>query len=261
MGEISLAVSFTCSSMVNLIHMYSQPFMPEMHYIHPITVTQLDSLRHHATQIVTMRLSQAEPPLRKEVVEYMLDVGCEIRQSKANFLRIKGVFGGLIAVGNWFGEMYSLKNPISTVVIHIIFFILAMHPELILSSIFLSLFVTGVWNYKHRPRYPPHMDARLSCVDNARPDEELDTFQRVVGDIATQGERLQSLLSWRDPVATQLFVIFCLIAAIVIYATPFYVVVIQTVIYVLNHLSFQNKLPSVPVNFFRRLPARTDSML
>ncbi|KAI3787030.1 hypothetical protein L1987_41188 [Smallanthus sonchifolius] len=211
-----------------------------------------------------MSLSRAEPPLRKEVVEYMLDVGCEIRQRKAYLLRMKGVFGGLIAVGKWFSEMYNWKNPMRTVVIHIIFFILAMHPELILSSIFLSLFVTGVWNYKHRPRHPPHMDAHLSCVDNARPDEldeELDTFQRVVGDIATQGERLQSLLRWRDSIATQLFVIFCLIAAIVIYATPFYVVVIQTVIYVLNHLSFQNKLPSVPVNFFRRLRARTDSML
>ncbi|GFY98296.1 calcium-dependent lipid-binding (CaLB domain) plant phosphoribosyltransferase family protein [Actinidia rufa] len=49
-------------------------------------------------------------------------------------------------------------------------------------------------------------------------------IQTVVGDLATQGERVQSLLSWRDPRATTLFVVFCLVAAIVLYVTPFQVV-------------------------------------
>ncbi|KAK6151268.1 hypothetical protein DH2020_013903 [Rehmannia glutinosa] len=204
MGEIHLAVRFTCSSLVNMMHMYSQPLLPKMHYIHPLTVSQLDSLRHQATQIVSIRLSRAEPPLRKEM----------------------------------------------------------------------------------EARHPPHMDT-LSCADNAHPDEldeEFDTFptsrpadivrmrydrlrsiagriQTVVGDLATQGERLQSLLSWRDPRATALFVIFCLIAAIVLYVTPFQVVALLTGFYVLRHPRFRYKLPSVPLNFFRRLPARTDCML
>ena len=74
MGEIHLAVRFTCSSLLNMMHTYSQPLLPKMHYIHPLTVTQLDSLKHHATQTISMRLSLPEPPLRKEVVEYILDV-------------------------------------------------------------------------------------------------------------------------------------------------------------------------------------------
>ncbi|MFS7943181.1 putative phosphoribosyltransferase [Helianthus anomalus] len=83
-------------------------------------------------------------------------------------------------------------------------------------------------------------------------------IQVLVGDLATLGERVESLLSWRDPIATFLFVMFCLIAAIVLYATPFYVVVTQSFIYVLYH---QKILPSVLINFFRRLPTRTDSIL
>ncbi|KAG6638341.1 hypothetical protein CIPAW_10G028300 [Carya illinoinensis] len=97
MGEIHLAVRFNCSSLLNMMHMYSHPLLPKMHYIHPLTVSQLDSLRHQATQIVSMRLSRAEPPLRKEVVEYMLDVGSHkwsMRRSKANFFRIMGVLDG-----------------------------------------------------------------------------------------------------------------------------------------------------------------------
>ncbi|KAJ0989770.1 hypothetical protein J5N97_008126 [Dioscorea zingiberensis] len=290
MGEVQLAVRFTCSSLLNMMYMYSQPLLPKMHYLYPFSVTQLDILRHQATQIVSMRLSRAEPPLRREVVEYMLDVDSHMwsmRKSKANFFRIMSVLSGIIAVGKWFDQICHWKNPLTTVLIHILFIILVLYPELILPTIFLYLFLIGVWYFRWRPRHPPHMDTRLSHADSAHPDEldeEFDTFpssrpgdivrmrydrlrsvagriQTVVGDIATQGERLQNLLSWRDPRATALFVTFCLIAAIVLYVTPFRVVALLTGLYVLRHPRFRHKLPSIPLNFFRRLPARTDSML
>jgi hypothetical protein len=289
-GEIQLAVRFTCSSLINMLHLYSHPLLPKMHYIHPLSVIQLDSLRHQAMQIVSMRLSRAEPPLRKEVVSYMLDVDSHMwsmRRSKANFFRIMGVLSGLIAVGKWFDSICHWKNPLTTILIHILFIILVLYPELILPTIFLYLFLIGIWNYRRRPRHPPHMDTRLSHADAAHPDEldeEFDTFptskssdmvrmrydrlrsiggrvQTVIGDMATQGERFQSLLSWRDPRATTLFVTFCFIAALVLYVTPFQVVALLAGIYVLRHPRFRHKLPSVPLNFFRRLPARSDSML
>ncbi|KAK8964986.1 hypothetical protein KSP40_PGU016949 [Platanthera guangdongensis] len=290
MGEVHLAVRFTCSSLLNMMHMYSQPLLPKMHYLHPLSVSQLDVLRHQATLIVSTRLSRAEPPLRKEVVEYMLDVDSHMwsmRKSKANFFRIMGVLGGVIAVGKWFNQICNWKNPLTTVLIHVLFVILVLYPELILPTVFLYLFLIGVWYYRWRPRYPPHMDTRLSHADTAHSDEldeEFDTFptsrhpdivrmrydrlrsvagriQTVVGDLANQGERLQSLLSWRDPRATALFVLFCLVAAVVLYVTPFRLVALLAGIYLLRHPRFRHKLPSVPLNFFRRLPARTDSML
>jgi Ca2+-dependent lipid-binding protein len=35
-GEIQLAVRFTCSSLINMLHLYSHPLLPKMHYIHPL---------------------------------------------------------------------------------------------------------------------------------------------------------------------------------------------------------------------------------
>ncbi|GAB2276979.1 FT-interacting protein 3 [Dionaea muscipula] len=290
MGEVHLAVRFTCSSWINMLHMYSQPLLPKMHYIHPLSVIQLDSLRQQATQIVSTRLSRAEPPLRKEVVEYMLDVDSHMwsmRRSKANFFRIMNVLSGLLSLGRWFDQVCHWKNPITTILIHTLFIILVLYPELILPTIFLYLFLIGIWHYRGRPRHPPHMDTRLSHADTAHPDEldeEFDTFptsrgsdivrmrydrlrsiagriQTVVGDLATQGERVRSLLSWRDPRATALFTTFCLVAAIVLYVTPFKIVALVYGIFMLRHPRFRQKLPSAPVNFFRRLPAKNDSML
>ncbi|VAI90703.1 unnamed protein product [Triticum turgidum subsp. durum] len=178
-------------------------------------------------------------------------------------------------------------NVATTALVHVLLLILICYPELILPTVFLYMFMIGLWNYRRRPRHPPHMDTKMSWAEAVHPDEldeEFDTFptsrqqdvvymrydrlrsvagriQTVVGDMATQGERLQSLLSWRDPRASCLFVFFCLIAAVVLYVTPFRVVALVAGLFLLRHPRFRTKLPAVPSNFFRRLPSRADSML
>ncbi|KAI9178128.1 hypothetical protein LWI28_023069 [Acer negundo] len=290
MGELQLAVRFTCLSLASMIYLYGHPLLPKMHYLHPFTVNQLDSLRYQAMNIVAVRLSRAEPPLRKEVVEYMLDVDSHMwsmRRSKANFFRIVSLFSGVISISKWLGDVCYWKNPITTILVHVLFLILICYPELILPTLFLYMFLIGIWNYRFRSRHPPHMDTKLSWAEGVHPDEldeEFDTFptskkqdvvsmrydrlrsvagriQTVVGDMATQGERFQALLSWRDPRATSLYVIFCLIAAIVLYVTPFKIIALVAGLFWLRHPRFRSKLPSVPSNFFRRLPSRADSML
>lgn len=290
MGELHLAIRFSCTSFANMLYTYSKPLLPKMHYVRPFGVMELDMLRHQAVNIVAARLSRAEPPLRKEVVEYMSDVDSHLwsmRRSKANFFRLMTVFSGLFAVGKWFGDICMWRNPVTTILVHILFLMLVCFPELILPTVFLYMFLIGVWNYRYRPRYPPHMNTRISQAEAVHPDEmdeEFDTFptsrnpdivrmrydrlrsvagriQTVVGDVATQGERVQALLSWRDPRATAMFITFCLVAALVLYVTPFQVVAALMGFYVMRHPRFRHRLPPVPINFFRRLPSRTDSML
>ncbi|GAB2273933.1 FT-interacting protein 3 [Dionaea muscipula] len=290
MGELHLAIRFSCTSFTNMLYQYSRPLLPKMHYVRPLTVLQQDMLRHQAVKMVAMRLGRAEPPLRVEVVEYMSDVDSHLwslRKSKANFFRLMSVFSGLFGAVKWLGDVCTWTSPVTTVLVHLLFLMLVCFPELILPTVFLYMFLIGVWNYKHRPRYPPHMNTRISQADNSHPDEldeEFDTFptsrgpdlvrmrydrmrslagriQSVVGDIAAQGERVQALLSWRDPRATAIFITFCLVAAVVLFVTPFQVLAALSGFYVMRHPRFRHRLPSVPINFFRRLPAKTDSML
>lgn len=290
MGELHLAIRFSCTSFANMLYLYSRPLLPKMHYVRPFSVMQLDMLRHQAVNIVAARLGRAEPPLRKEVVEYMSDVDSHLwsmRRSKANFFRLMTVFSGVFAVMKWFGDICTWRSPVTTVLVHVLFLMLVCFPELILPTLFLYLFLIGVWNFRYRPRYPPHMNTRISQAEAVHPDEldeEFDTFptsrspdlvrmrydrlrsvagriQTVVGDLASQGERIQALLSWRDPRATAIFITFCLLSALVLYVTPFQVVAGIAGFYFMRHPRFRHRLPSAPINFFRRLPARTDSML
>ncbi|KAK3006392.1 hypothetical protein RJ639_015476 [Escallonia herrerae] len=289
-GELQLALRFTCVAWVNMVAQYGRPLLPKMHYAQPISLTHMDWLRHQAMQIVAARLSRAEPPLRREIVEYMLDVDIHmwsLRRSKANFHRIMSLLSGISAICRWLNGICNWRNPLTTILVHVLFLILVCYPELILPTIFLYLFVIGLWNYRFRPRNPPHMDARLSQAENANPDEldeEFDTFptsrptdivrmrydrmrsvagrvQTVIGDLATQGERALAILSWRDSRATAIFIIFALIWAVFLYVTPFQVVAVLSGLYLLRHPRFRSKLPSVPVNFFKRLPSKSDMLL
>ncbi|KAG1358963.1 putative FT-interacting protein 7 [Cocos nucifera] len=181
---------------------------------------------------------------------------------------------------NW--EIRNWKNPSMTIVIHLVFVILVLYPELILPAVFLYLFLVSVWDRRFWPRHPPHLDTRLSHAEFAHPDEldeEFDTFptsqsandlvrmrydrlrrlQTLFGDLATQGERLQSLPSGRDPTATNLFTVVCLLLAIVLYFRP-RIVALLTGFYVMRHPRFRHGRPPVPLNFFRRLPSRADAL-
>ncbi|EFJ10173.1 hypothetical protein SELMODRAFT_123924 [Selaginella moellendorffii] len=289
-GELELAVRFSCTSVLNMMHIYFTPPLPKMHYLHPLGVIELEQLRNIAIRIVSLRLARSEPPLRQEVVHYMLDTDSNMwsmRRSKVNYYRMLGVLSGAIAVTKWFSDICQWKNPLTTVLVHILFLILVWYPELILPTLFLYMFLIGAWHYRFRPRAPPYMDARLSQaehVEHDELDEEFDTFptskspdivkhryerlrmvasriQSVLGDLASQGERLNALLSWRDPRATAIFITFCLVAAILLYVIPLRVVAVLLGIYALRHPRFRNRVPPVPMNFFRRLPSYADRIL
>nr|KYP64424.1 Multiple C2 and transmembrane domain-containing protein 2 [Cajanus cajan] len=289
-GEVHLAVRFSCTSMANMMAMYFKPHLPKMHYTKPLSIIDQERLRVQAVIIVASRLGRTEPPLRKEVVEYMSDTDSHLwsmRRSKANFNRLKEVFSFLACFGSWFGEIAKWKNSFVTVLVHIVYLMFVCFPELILPTMFLYMFVIGMWKWRFRPRNPPHMDAKLSCADITNPeefDEEMDSFpttkssdivrwrydrlrslagkvQSVVGQIATQGERVHALLNWRDPRATSIFMVFCLVSAIMLYVTPPQMLFILGGFYLMRHPKLRGKTPGAPINFFRRLPALTDNML
>lgn len=290
MGELHLAVRFSCSNMVNMLHMYTMPLLPKMHYVHPLAVNQLESLRYQAMNVVSSRLIRAEPPLGREVVEYMLDHDSHMwsmRRSKANFFRLMNVIAGLVTICRWVESVCNWSKPIYSTLFVSSFLTVVSFPEIIIPSLLLCMSFVGLWRFRSRPRYPPHMDTRLSQAENVFPDEldeEFDSFptnrnadivrprydrlrsvagriQTVVGDMATQGERFQALLSWRDPRATFLFVVFCLFAAVGFYAVPFKLVVALWGLYELRPPRFRSKLPSPFLSFLRRLPSKADNLL
>ncbi|KAK8515637.1 hypothetical protein V6N13_139391 [Hibiscus sabdariffa] len=90
-GETQLALRFSCSSLINILHKYSHPLLPKMHYIHPLSVIQLDVLRQQAIQIVLMRQSRGRASA-EEVVEYMLDVDSHVEheEKRSKFLHNHG---------------------------------------------------------------------------------------------------------------------------------------------------------------------------
>lgn len=290
MGEIQLAVRFSCPSLLNLLNQYTQPLLPKLHYILPLSIYQLHSLRDQAAVTISTRLGRAEPPLRKEVVNYMLDANAHvwsIRRGRANLKRIIKLFDGFFALYKWFDQIRKWTDPISTGIVHIIFLVVLFFPGVILPTMFFYFCGLGIWRYRKRPRQIAFIDTELSNASDVSPEdlaEEFDPFpstknriddlrrrydtlriiggriQTVLGDIATQGERVQSLVSWRDPRATFMFVVISFVAGVIAYVVPFRILAFVAIFYKLRHPSLRINIPSFPQNFLRRMPARSDTM-
>ncbi|KAL0308254.1 UNVERIFIED_CONTAM: protein QUIRKY [Sesamum radiatum] len=292
MGDIELAVRFArATPTLDFLHVYSQPLLPMMHHLKPLGMVQQEALRAIAVKIVSAHLSRSEPPLRREVVTYMLDADSNtfsMRKVRANWLRIINVIAGLLDVFKWVDETRSWKNPTATILVHALLVMLVWFPDLIIPTLAFYIFVVGAWNYRFRSRTSlPHFDPKMSLaesIDRDELDEEFDAMpctrpneivrarydklrmlgarvQTVLGDFATQGERAQALVTWRDPRATGIFVGLCFIVAFILYLVPSKMVAMAFGFYYLRHPIFRDRMPSPALNFFRRLPSLSDRML
>ncbi|ESW17958.1 hypothetical protein PHAVU_006G001700 [Phaseolus vulgaris] len=292
MGEIEIAIRFVCTTQrLDLLHVYLQPMLPLMHHIKPLGVVQQEALRSTAVRMVAGHLARAEPPLRKEVVFYMLDADSHnfsMRKVRANWYRIINVVTGVIDIVRWVEDTRGWRNPTATVLVHALLVMLVWFPDLIILTFCFYVFVVGAWNYRFRARdLLPHFDPKISMaevVEREELDEEFDAapslrasevvrvryerlrtlgarVQTVLGDLATQGERVQAVVTWRDPHATGMFVFMCLVVAMVLYLVPSKMVAMACGFYYLRHPVFRDRLPSPALNFFRRLPSMSDRIM
>lgn len=291
MGEIEVAIRFACPSLLpETCAIYGQPLLPRMHYLRPLGVAQQEALRGAATKMVAAWLGRSEPPLGHEVVQYMLDADSHtwsMRKSKANWFRIVAVLAWAVGLAKWLDDIRRWRNPITTVLVHLLYLVLVWYPDLIVPTGFLYIFLIGVWYYRFKPKIPAGMDTRLSQAETVDPDEldeEFDTIpssrppdmvrvrydrlrilaarvQTVLGDFATQGERVQALVSWRDPRATKLFIGVCLVITVVLYVVPPKMVAVALGFYFLRHPMFRDPMPPASLNFFRRLPSLSDRLM
>ncbi|KAF4350597.1 hypothetical protein CsatB_008175 [Cannabis sativa] len=292
MGEVDIAIRFVkVSPTLDLLHVYSQPLLPLMHHIKPLGLAQQDVLRSTTMKIIASHFSRHEPPLRREVVLYMLDADSNVfsmRKVRVNYLRIINVIGNVIDVVNWVDNTRTWKNPTATVLVHALLVMLVWFPELIVPTLAFYVFAVGAWNYRFRSRYPlPHFDPKLSLVesvDRDELDEEFDTLpsckqpeaiqarydklrilgakvQNGLGDLATQGERLQALVTWCDPRATGIFIGLCFVVAMMLYLIPSKMVAMTFGFYYFRHPIFRDRKPSPALNFFKRLPSLSDRIM
>ncbi|KAJ1378447.1 Phosphoribosyltransferase C-terminal [Sesbania bispinosa] len=291
MGEIELAVRFACPSLLpDTCAVYGQPLLPQNALSPPARGGTAGSSARCRHEDVAQWLARSEPPLGHEVVRYMLDADSHtwsMRKSKANWFRIVAVLAWAVGLAKWLDDIRRWKNPVTTVLLHILYLVLVWYPDLIVPTGFLYVVLIGIWYYRFRPKIPAGMDTRLSqaeAVDPDELDEEFDTMpsskppdlirvrydrlrmlaarvQTVLGDFATQGERVQALVSWRDPRATKLFIGVCLAITITLYSVPPKMVAVALGFYYLRHPMFRNPMPPASLNFFRRLPSLSDRLM
>ncbi|XP_050369385.1 FT-interacting protein 3-like [Argentina anserina] len=292
-GELQLSYRFSPVSVFHVYGNYSRPLWPKLHYELPLSVRQISKLKDQAVKLTVSKMQKAEPPLSEEVVHYVLEDNkyqYSLRRARANFQRCAKLMESFLFCKQWFDRLRNWTNTVHNCIFITCLIVVYFYPSLALSSMFFMLCGLGAWGYRKRPRQLGHIDTELSQVYSVEPDEIAEElkllptgvpaevvmmrrynrltsnvldFQTLFGDIATTGEKVQSLLSWRDRRATLLVLIFFFTAGVFFYFNPCGVelIVIVTILHVIRPPMFRIGLPSCFENFIRRMPSKMDSML
>ncbi|TYI95632.1 hypothetical protein E1A91_D01G010800v1 [Gossypium mustelinum] len=249
MGELQLAIRFTCSSYLSLFLVYTMnPLLPQMHHIYPLSIYQLDILRKQAVRILCSSLSRTEPPLRQEVVD--------LRKAKANFQRFLATFKCFSNARQWFDEIRKWNNSAATVLVMAIYCIIVFKPDLILPTVTLYSIQVMILQWRKRQRRPTHIDVNLSVAGSVTADEldeEFDTFpsSRQFDVLRMRYDRLRSIagriVTVISDIATQVesLKIFLIFGGFYVMRPPF----------------LGKDVLNAPQNFFSRLPTKADYML
>ncbi|PKU69653.1 protein QUIRKY-like [Dendrobium catenatum] len=291
-GEIEIAMRFTRTvSQFDLLHVYTLPILPAMHHIRPIGYPQRESLRIAAARVSAAHLARAEPSLRREVVMWTLEASDPVfsmRRVRANWGRIAAAMSWVGDGVRWMSEIREWRNPTATIMAHVAILLLMWFPDMIVPAVAVHLGLVGIWRYRRRPKVPAAgLAARESEAEGAEReelDEEFDAvpsvkgeetvraryermravgtrLQAMLGDAAAQAERVQALLSWRDPGATAVFVAGCFVLAVVMYVMPARMVAVLAAFYFMRHPVFRGPMPPPATNFFRRLPSLAERII
>lgn len=283
MGEVEISIRFSPSvSSIDLIQTYAQPMMPPMHHLHPIPTYHRALLVSAAAKLVATHLLRSDPPLRREVVTYLLRSTSHrysMRKVRTSWKRVLNCITWLLDGFRWLDETRSWKNPTTTLLAHGVFLLLVFYPTLIVPALTLHITAVGVLKYrKRRPPWESTAEIDGGLVGEEEIDEELDPIptskgydvvksrydrlrvvvgkvQSGVADVAANGERVQALVTWQDPRATGVFVLVCFAMSIFLFVVPVRVVTIGVGLYFLRHPVFRTNTPPAAVNFFQRLPS------
>ena len=177
MGELELALRFSCAHTSSVVLKYLKPPLPDLHYERPIPQKDKEGLRLAAMQLVAGQLAKADLPLRLEVVHFMLDTDetlFSMRRIKANLFRIKAVLAGPMALLKWLVSVREWQHPPTTLAAHLLFALVIYYPELLLPVVLLSTFLRGAQLYRLRPVTPPFMDEKLSQGEEMEDPDELE---------------------------------------------------------------------------------------
>lgn len=290
MGELQLAFRFCCPSMMNLLKVYQLPMLPRLHFTKPLSNTQFGGLRKQSVMLISSRMRQYEPSLRREVVSYVLEShesAWSTRRGRADFDRVKVFTSGVTSLYSQYKNICSWNKPIETLLVHMALFGLILQPQVILPGIFIWAILDILKQYPKSPRHLSHVNLQLSHVDTTSVDELEEEFDPIpsrfednvirqrydrlriivgriveeMGNFATRLEKIQSFFTWQDPTATLVFMILCVIIGMVTLLVPSQVIICIVLVYLLRHPRFRSPLPSILENWVRRMPSKLDSMI
>lgn len=241
----------------------------------------------HSWQLASRRmvlrwLQDARPEIASSLALALLDTEAEtfvMSRAQVNILRIRL---GLAKIGKfrkWLKRMQSWENPWESSVTMAGSFVLALAPRIFIPTWLAYVIYTAIKAKSIAAGLPLSMEQDPPGIESDNNELDVDSsvialkakldrltrvalkVQNMTDGVARGMERLHSMLSWEDPVATALFLGMLGVVALLIAVCGFGVTMAIVFFVLLRPPQLRTVTPPAPSALIGRLPTRSDRIM
>eukprot|EP00210_Caulerpa_lentillifera_P008307 g7927.t1 len=287
-GTAKLALKLTYPSDLGLIKGYLRSEFQDDIYNYNLNIgTAKSIIKKERRKIVVQWLDTSEPRIPSTVSTKVLDLEREVFSRKrlgVHIKRIQQCFSFFPMISKKMESLQSWENPFETIAVILGIWIGLFNVNAVLIISFLLAFLALSISYS-ASKGPPSMTdpVLMASTDHSGGNEEkshevsnpysalksrydqiqsiLIRIQKILDSIASFSERIHALLTWRDPVATRALTVVLLFAFLAIALLGLQTCIACGVCWLLRPPILRDPFPPAPLNFFKRLPSRSDQIL
>lgn len=267
---------------------YSKPPMQRKAYTSAISaLANNKEMNIKGRDMVSTWLEAAQPSMPKSVADSMADDARDefsLPRAHVNFRRCSEALNGFKRLGALYQHAKSWRNPLLSLWVHALAWLMCFR-----TTLFVLLCIGGTLYHVARRADPEKgapepMDEDPTGLKSEGGDEDEDRqkslslkikvkgkydkllqvclrFSNGLDDVACFFERWQTALNWSDPTATMVCV--CLLVLLGTSCAVFgFPTTLCTILFImLRHPILRSPTPPAPLNFFMRLPTRSDLIM
>ena len=291
-GHANLQISAHYESQKIRLKGYIPPAYPKENYVYR-TIPVMKTLQQERREMLFEWMSAANPPIPPEAIEAIEDVEFDsfaMSRLKVNLRRIKIALRTLGQFKKHYNLLASWKYPWLTRAACLFNFVITHYPTTVIPMFVIYMAYTCYTSRPDDVGIPWEMEqdiVSMNEVDTTEEEErvtgiklEIESsnpvarlkkkLQSVMGillmvqnymdGIASFLERLITLFSWKDPLATTIITIVLTVASCVVYIVGFRVVIALLLCFLIRPPSMRSPWTPGPISLFLRLPTRGERL-
>jgi len=281
-GSLVIEMHIQYKSRKGLLASYFAPSLPDDMYMAGIEDSKFqDHLDRSSRKVVLRWLENSNPAIPTTLAMGLLDTQMEnfaMSRAQVNILRIRLALSSLGKFKRWLSHIESWEKPWESAATCAGAVFLATRPSIVIPLLLVWLIFSTLANRPAKAGLPLPMQHDPPGIESENTELEVSSamdirakleklsrmalmVQNLLDSLASSLERFGSMVMWKDPIATAIFMLVLIMVSLVIYTLGLGWTLATVFLVLLRPPALRTVTPAAPASFIGKFPNRADRIM